>query len=117
MTPTPDHEALEKAYDAAGKTLFMECYPSDGDADADMKDARRTAKLAITTFLSSLDGYKLIAREPTDAAIDAAGDALLAWAEKDGNGHSLFGRSPTWLRLVSIAAWDAAPDITKKGTE
>jgi hypothetical protein len=52
MTPTPDHEALEKAYeDAVG--AFRHNKLQDGRDEPAIRKA-------ITAFLSSLDGYKLL---------------------------------------------------------
>jgi hypothetical protein len=86
MTPTPDHEALEKAYeDAVG--AFRHNKLQDGRDEPAIRKA-------ITAFLSSLDGYKLIAREPTE-------EMRKAW-EAPG------------MEYIYQLIWDAAPDITKK---
>jgi hypothetical protein len=106
MTLTPDHESLEKAYEAAAKALMTKYTPPPlvwREIPEEAKQFyRNTAKAAITAFLSSLDGYKFIAREPTKGM-------LLASRKFD---TMQYGQDHIWHTM-----FDAAPDITKKGTE
>jgi hypothetical protein len=102
---TPDHDALEKAYEAAAKALFVKTSshhtPWEAMSSFVQEVYRLHSRIAISAFLSSLDGYKLMAREPTDAMLKATGH-----------------KDTLALRLMWRAMFRAAPDdITKKGTE
>jgi hypothetical protein len=65
QTQVTDHEALEKAYDAAGRSWQFH---------ASLTEDERL-RYAISAFLSSLNGHKLMPREPTEEMIRAAKDA------------------------------------------
>jgi hypothetical protein len=104
MTPTPDHEALEKAYEAAAKEYAEEHSFDDEDLSWIIE---YEVKPLITAFLSSLDGYKLIAREPTEGMIKD----VQAFVKRASQGHV-----SQYITDADIfcAMFDAAPDITKK---
>jgi hypothetical protein len=122
MTLTPDHEALEKAYEAAAKALKRALrdelsggpllgdersgdfhaqgqHPALWASSGSSIDLEKLSRAAISTFLSSLDGYKLLNNVVT-SEMDAAGCGANACV------------SDIWEAML-----DAAPDITKKGTE